>query len=535
MASTTIPSPTSSSDVIQGHLVSIANTGILGGDVWAYALATSPWANILPRGQFATGRGARQRTMHFERALVGTTGKMTWADHGALGNSSAATGNSPPDIAVGSRSLPPVSVIQASQKVDEYGLKWAACESPRFDVRDAIFNYSFTEQFGKYYEKVKEGAGRAWEYELREAYFRMCKYKYLIGAPLSSSPTNPYFDLSVVAPQDFSDFSGYTDNQLGVASAAISNGYSTAHSVLTNGVLQDLRPKVQRNGAFKGGKTNSLIPLVCSPEQQYYLLHEPGMRTDLRYGNAGALLKAMGDAYTTDFLGYNFIPDPEVPRFTATDDGSDTNSFTEILPWTYQAGNLSTTISLAATALSGAATLLTVGTTVGLVANNVVRIAPTSASDDEYSGEFTVLSVPSSTTVIINKAFTDTATGELYLVGNGESGWVPNPSYDTAPYEASFIVFPQVCEIQTVDYPSSLGQGSNFDSQPKPLGSFKWKNIANEDTNPDGTMGYFRGIFEYAVKPEQTEHGYFLLHRRAPAITLASPSFNVVSGLGQLS
>lgn len=535
MPATTIPtSSTSGSEVIQGHLVAIANTGILGGDVWCYALATSPWANILPRGQFQTGRGARQRTMHFERALVGTTGKMTWADHGALGNSSASAGNSPPDIAAGTRSLPPVSVIQATQKVDEYGLKWAACESPRFDVRDAIFNYNFVEQFGKYYEKVKEGAGRAWEYELREAYFRMCKYKYCLGVPESGTPTNPYADLTVVSPTAFDELLQYSLAQLNMTGAAPSGGYSTSHSVLTNGVLQDLRPKIERNGAFKSGKTGGLIPLICSPEQKYYLLHEPGMRTDLRYGNAGVLLKGMGDNYTESFLGYNFIPDPEVPRFTLALSGA-LYDFTEVLPWSYQAGNLSTSISSAATNDGGNSTILTVTSTTGLVANNVVRIAPTTASDDEYSGEFTVLAVPSSTTVVINKAWTDTMTGTLYLSGNGESGWVPNPSYDTAPYEASFIVFPQVCEVQTVDYPATLGAGSDFESQPKPLGSFKWKNIVNEDTNPDGTMGYFRGIFEYAVKPEMTEHGYFLLHRRAPSITLASPSFAMNAGLGLLS
>jgi len=33
----------------------------------------------------------------------------------------------------------------------------------------------------------------------------------------------------------------------------------------------------------------------------------------------------------------------------------------------------------------------------------------------------------------------------------------------------------------------------------------------------------------------QTEHGVAILARRAPSVTLASPSFNVVSGLGFFS
>ncbi len=535
MASTTIPAQTSGSDIINAHLISIANTAVLGGDVWSYAIASSPWANILPRGQFQTGKGARQRAMRFDRALAGSNGKFTWAAHTGLGNSSASTGNSPPDVAVGTRSLPPVTVVQARSKVDEWGLEWAACESPLFDIRDAVFNYNFVEQFGVYYEKVKEGAARAWEYKLREVYFRLCDKKILLGVPESSTPTNPYADLTVIGQiEDFADLTGYSTVQLHATGATVSNGYSTNHSVLTNGVLQDWQPKLQRLGALKNSKAGGLIPLVCSPEQMYYLKHEPGIRSDLRYGNAGTLLKGMGDMYTESWMGYNLIPDPEVPRFIL--EGTSPNLyFTEYTAWTYQAGNLSTTISGAATHNGGTATILTVASSTGLVANNAVRIAPTSASDDEYSGEFTVLSVPSSTTVVINKEWTDDMTGNLYLLGNGESGWVENPSYHTAPYEMSFIVFPEVMEVQTLDYPGTLGSGSSFETQPRPLGSFKWVNEYDRDFNPDKTLGFYRGMFELAPKPKKVEYGVAIMHRRAPAVTLASPSYAINSGLGLLS
>lgn len=531
MAATTIPSPTSGSNVIQGHLV--AEQGRITGDIWSYTIGISPWANILPRTAFKLGSGARQRTMHFERSLAGTTGKLTWAEHAALGFSSASTGNSPPDIAVGGRGLPPVTTIQANQRVDEFGLKRAAWESPRFDVRDAVFNFDFIEQFAAYYEKVKEAAARAWEYEMREAYFVKCANKILLGAPESSTPTNPYADLTVKNPTSFDTMLQYTLAQINATGAAPANGYSTNHSILTNGVAQDIKAKLLRLGADKNPALGGNLPLICSPEQQFYMLHEPGMRSDLRYANEGALLKAMGSNYTKTFLGFNFIPDNEVPRFTLALSGS-AYDFTEVLPWTYQAGNLSTSISSAATYSSGTATELTVTSTTGLVANNVVRIAPTSASDDEYSGEFTILAITSSTTLVINKEWTDTATGTLYFSGNGEARWVPNPSYDTAPYEMSFIVLPDVMEVQTIDYPTTLGEGTSFEAQ-RPLGSARWINYENEDWNPDGSMGYYRGIYEYAAKPKKTENGYAILHRRAPSITLASPSFAVASGLGLLS
>jgi len=535
MPATNIPSPTDGSIVIQAHMAAISNYAILtASDIWVYSLATSPWSNLLPRGEFKQGVGARQRAMHFDRSMAGSTGDLSWSDHGMLGFSSAATGNVPPDIAAGQRSLPTATTIQATQKIDEWGLEWAAWESPRFDVRDAIFQYEFLSQFNAYYQQVKMAAAYAWERRMRQVYFRMCQKKYLLGVPESGTPTNPYADLSVRAPQTMSQMTGYTAAQLNMTGALPSNGYSTSHSCLTNGVLQDLRAAISRLGAGMNKDIQGNYPLITSPEQSFYLMHEPGLRSDLRWDQSATLLKALGPDYTKSFLGYNMIPDVYAPRFTLALNGS-TYDFTEVSPLTVQAGNLSTAISSAATYNSGLATELTVGTTVGLVANNAVRITPSSASDEEYSGEFTVIAVTSATTVVINLAFTDTVTGTLILLGNGEQGVVPNPSYDNAPYEGSFIVFPSVCEVQTVNYPSTLGQGTSFEQQPMPLGTAAWKNIPNEDNNPDGTMGYFRGIFEYAAKPMKTEIGYFLLHRRAAPITLASPTFNNVQGLGWFS
>jgi hypothetical protein len=492
----------------------------------------SPWANGIPRGEYKKGMGARQRTANFKRALAGTTGKMTWANHNTLGFSSAAAGNTPPDIST-SRGLMPTTVIQATQTLREMGLKWAACESPRFDVRDAVLNWEFLDQFGQYYEKVKEAAGRAWEYEQREAYFNQCDNKVILGVPESGTPTTPTASLTTGtgAATSFDTLTGYTLAQLNMTGGTPSGGVSSSHSTLNNGALQHFKAILDRLGAGKDsrirGSDGAAYPLVCSPEQRFWLQHEPGIRSDIREGDAGSLLSAFG---RKSFLGFQFIEDPEVPRFTLALNGA-TYDFTEVLPWTYQAGNLSTAISGAATHSSGTYTVLTVASTVGLSAGSAVRITPATASDEEYSDNFTVISVPSATTVVINKAWTDDMTGTLYTNNNGEVGWVRNSSYDIAPYEMSFILLPDVMEILTIDYPTTLGQGSEF-AGAKPLGSFSWKNIENEDTNPDKSFGYFRGIFEYAPRPKKTEHGYAIMHRRAEPFTLSSPSLAMTTGLG---
>lgn len=87
-----------------------------------------------------------------------------------------------------------------------------------------------------------------------------------------------------------------------------------------------------------------------------------------------------------------------------------------------------------------------------------------------------------------------------------------NASYETAPYELAFIIHPEVMEYQ-VPTPFSGSNGITFN----PLnyrGDFKWTNILNEVTNPDGNNGFFRGVLASASKPIKTDFGYAILFQR---------------------
>lgn len=88
----------------------------------------------------------------------------------------------------------------------------------------------------------------------------------------------------------------------------------------------------------------------------------------------------------------------------------------------------------------------------------------------------------------------------------------PNASYETASFEAIYILHQDVMQIQ-VPNPMSGSKGLSFD----PLtyrGKYTWKNIMNEVTNPDGTIGYFRGVLASASKPIKTEFGYVIIIKR---------------------
>lgn len=99
---------------------------------------------------------------------------------------------------------------------------------------------------------------------------------------------------------------------------------------------------------------------------------------------------------------------------------------------------------------------------------------------------------------------------EPYSVSGGVA--TPNAAYETASYEAAFILHPDVCESQ-IPNPFSGGNGISFN----PItykGDFKWTNILNEITNPDGTIGFFRGVLASATKPIRTDLGYVILFKR---------------------
>jgi len=99
---------------------------------------------------------------------------------------------------------------------------------------------------------------------------------------------------------------------------------------------------------------------------------------------------------------------------------------------------------------------------------------------------------------------------EPYTVSAGVA--TPNPAYDTASYEAAFVIHPEVCEAQ-IPNPMTGGNGVTFNPV-NYRGKFDWKNIINEVTNPDGTIGFFRGVLASATKPIKTEFGYSILFKR---------------------
>ena len=105
-----------------------------------------------------------------------------------------------------------------------------------------------------------------------------------------------------------------------------------------------------------------------------------------------------------------------------------------------------------------------------------------------------------------------TATRQMpYVVASGQLTTI-NASYDTAGYEAAYVIHPEVMESQ-IPNPFTGGNGVTFDPV-NYRGKFSWTNNKDNVANPDGTLGYFRGILASASKPIKTDCGFVILFKR---------------------
>ena len=126
---------------------------------------------------------------------------------------------------------------------------------------------------------------------------------------------------------------------------------------------------------------------------------------------------------------------------------------------------------------------------------------------------------PRFTTALTNKSADDADAGAAFLTPvypythNTTTKIIePNANYETADLEAAFVLVDNVME-SLIPAPISGGNGLKFDPV-NYKGEFKWTNIPDVEKNPDGTIGFFRGILAAASKPIKTNFGYVILFKR---------------------
>ena len=103
--------------------------------------------------------------------------------------------------------------------------------------------------------------------------------------------------------------------------------------------------------------------------------------------------------------------------------------------------------------------------------------------------------------------------------GSATNKVIVNANYETATHEAAYVLVDNVME-SLIPAPITNANGLSFDPV-NYKGDFKWTNIPDVTLNPDGTIGFFRGILASASKPIKTNFGYIVLFQRTSSTPAA--------------
>jgi hypothetical protein len=96
--------------------------------------------------------------------------------------------------------------------------------------------------------------------------------------------------------------------------------------------------------------------------------------------------------------------------------------------------------------------------------------------------------------------------------------FVLNSAYELADYEDAYVYVKESLEFQVPKPITSPGGATSFNPV-NYMGDFRWVNIPHETTNPDGNIGFFRGVLSCAAKPVAPDLAYVLRFRRCiPAV-----------------
>ena len=95
---------------------------------------------------------------------------------------------------------------------------------------------------------------------------------------------------------------------------------------------------------------------------------------------------------------------------------------------------------------------------------------------------------------------------------------IVNPAYKRAPFTTSFIFNKQVYISRVPNVITDPGGNTHF----KPTnyrGKIRWMNIQDNDSNLEGTNGFFFSKSVQGSEPDRTEYGYAILHQRCGPAT----------------
>ncbi len=298
-------------------------------EIHGYMLHTSPWIDLSPRGEFASGMGYRMNSLIYDRALPqyeSTPGSATFDSLGAnfvdmpaasLASESKSTGvigNSHVDARGPTYAA---ARIDFTKKLREYNLERAVFFGPFLDLENLRFTTQLQEQVGQMVQIMGESTKWIMEERFRTEYDRICDN---VVACKTSSTTISTGNTGTPtgSPLSSGGHSGVLDMDANTAALL-----PTAN--ISNRIMDIIQTRMRRSGAnqnawgMENGK--AIHAVVLSSEASYRLQTESGYRDDLRQsGRVDELLQPLG--VDKAWRGFYHLCDDLAPRYNLVDSGS---------------------------------------------------------------------------------------------------------------------------------------------------------------------------------------------------------------------
>lgn len=419
---------------------------------------TTPWLTLHLREAWEEGMGHVHKTFVFNRAEL-TAAAVDW-ENMYDGEGSTADGGS---------CVPPADEVKFTQLSRDYFLQTKAIWGPNICVNNLRNTFVREQQMKASIAALADQARETWIERYRSEYTRVSANKALANASfaLNADQYNSY---------------GFP-----------SPGSTPAVSILTQGFLDYAYEYLNHQGAQDGAmgmvETRPVYGLVTSARtSRNLIMANPDIREDFRYSSQNEkLLAPMGVKW--NYAGFVHLIDDKTPR------------------WNWQAATSATGAVAGTTLTTSAASTLTVGSQVFIGSNQYLVKAVLSGTT------YTVTSVsggaPTAQTAAVYSAWVKVPE----FIKSGDI-IVPNPAWLAAEYEDSYI-FHQKTEVCLVPKPLTNVGGAKFDVV-NHAGEFSWKNYLDEEKNPDGTIGRFRGVLSSGTRPDNPEFGIVIRHKACP-------------------
>ena len=492
-------------DNIQQLLVKEA--GRIGPEIYRKTVDNNVWLKLIKQDTFPDEMGDRVSVLTYERSIPQSArnGRQNDFDlQSVWQGSSAILGSNPTDQtytafnaytqatsgqanaltastdASNNGSLPLFATVEFAQTLRTYDLRRVALESPNISLEDLRYPVRRKEQLTQIMNILTEQTAMVWTTRYQDEYVRLAQNKI---TPTGTDSATAALNFATVS-SDASAFSPIVN----------------ATSKLTQGILRRVYMRLLRDGAGSAaqGKENGapVFNLITSAETSDDIIKlNSDIRSDFRYSSKpNELLAPLG--VERSYGGFYHIIDPYPPRYNR--------------------------IAVTASAIS--TVTYTVASGHGVEAGDVVVVTANDGTTVR-SAASTVASVTSTTIVMAVAVTGGTSTDKIFAwkrvfpfvrtAATKGNKYDINSDYLAAAYEDSIILINEVFHSVVPKPLGSMGQ-MGFDAQGY-RGDFKWKNIPDRTTNPDGANGYFRATFANGSKPVRPEWGYVIRHKRGEA------------------